>query len=329
MFQSFSYRSYYYFSRLDAGRQAVYRALLSGMEGFAPEIKLPLVSMDDITLIINYILLDNPAIFYITSFSRISGASGNSCSVRPDYQYPQAFIREKVHEVERYLCVFDAAKKRSEADKERYVHDYCLAHFCYDHAFGEYAYSVLGPILRQSAVCEGIAKFVKLALDYLQVKSLVASGHAIHPANNATMEGHAWNIVRIEGKNYHLDVTFDMTLKGKRNRYDYYNLSDKEIKRDHVIEGELPECGTEGGDYFSANSLVAHNRKELEKQISEKLRSGQRSMTVKLANVEDTEAITERLLSIATEQYEKACVGDVTVKLSYNPTQLVFEIDFV
>ena len=49
---------------------------------------------------------------------------------------------------------------------------------------------------------------------------------------------HTWNIVRINGKYYHLDATFDNTLTrnctiGEEIRYDYFNLEDKSIFRDH------------------------------------------------------------------------------------------------
>ena len=46
---------------------------------------------------------------------------------------------------------------------------------------------------------------------------------------------HTWNIVRIGGNYYHLDATFDNTLGNdkKEIRYDYFNLDDKSIFRDH------------------------------------------------------------------------------------------------
>ena len=49
---------------------------------------------------------------------------------------------------------------------------------------------------------------------------------------------HTWNIVKIGGTYYHLDATFDNTLGkhsfgAKEIRYDYFNLDDKNIFRDH------------------------------------------------------------------------------------------------
>ena len=62
---------------------------------------------------------------------------------------------------------------------------------------------------------------------------------------------HTWNIVRIGGNYYHLDATFDNTLGNdkKEIRYDYFNLDDKSIFRDHEpLIAPAPKC--EEGDHF-------------------------------------------------------------------------------
>ena len=62
---------------------------------------------------------------------------------------------------------------------------------------------------------------------------------------------HTWNIVRIGGNYYHLDATFDNTLGNdkKEIRYDYFNLDDKSIFRDHEpLIAPAPKC--EEGEHF-------------------------------------------------------------------------------
>lgn len=45
---------------------------------------------------------------------------------------------------------------------------------------------------------------------------------------------HAWNLVKIGGSWLHLDATFDNSLKRYgTKRYDYYNLEDRQLFRDH------------------------------------------------------------------------------------------------
>ena len=84
-------------------------------------------------------------------------------------------------------------------------------------------------------VCEGIAKAVKVLLDALGVWCVIAI------CGNNPEKGikyrHTWNIVKIGGTYYHLDATFDNTLGKDREtseiRYDYFNLDDSQIFRDH------------------------------------------------------------------------------------------------
>ena len=61
---------------------------------------------------------------------------------------------------------------------------------------------------------------------------------------------HAWNVIKIGGQYYHLDATFDNTLsKDDTIRYDYVNLSDKQIARDHEpVIWKVPACPD--GDHF-------------------------------------------------------------------------------
>lgn len=319
----------YYYGRLNDEQKKLYRVMMCGIESMKREIKLPLRPVNEISLIFNSILLDNPMIFYVSSFNQASDLYKQKCIVRPDYKYARNFVKQHISYVQDYLRVFDALKAKSDIDKEIYVHDYCLNNFCYDYNFGDYSYSVLGPVLDSTAVCEGIAKFVKLSLDYLGVNSLVVYGRAKNPAFDDKMEMHAWNIVEIEGKTYHLDVTFDMSLKDKVNRYDYFNLADDDIKKDHTIINDLPPCTTVGNDYFAANLLVVHTPMELEKFIGNCLMHGKKNIMVKLKNVTDTEAIVDKVMSIAQQQYGNIYKCNGMVEVNYNSSQLIFEINFV
>jgi hypothetical protein len=318
----------YYFSKLPNDQKEVYRTLLSGIETITDRIELPLKPINEISKIFNYLLLDNPILFYVTSFSQTDDLYRNKSTFIPNYTYSRRAIQGYTDAIVNGLRVFDGAKAMNDFDKEKYVHDFCLKHYKYDYTFNNDSYSILGLHLNKSAVCEGIAKFVKLALNYLGVKCLVVTGDASNPSNNSATEGHAWNIVVINGKTYHLDVTFDMTLTSRENRYDYFNLSDEDIKKDHIMLDDVPVCETKGGDYFSLNSLLAHNRSELEKQIKACLKNGKRDVMIKLMNVDNPQTIIDKVLSIAQQQYGKIYMGSVTVEVNYNLSQLVLEIKF-
>ena len=68
---------------------------------------------------------------------------------------------------------------------------------------------------------------------------------------------HAWNVVRIDGTYYHLDATFDNTLsKDDTIRYDYVNLADKQIFRDHEpVIWKVPACTDNDHFYYRVKKV--------------------------------------------------------------------------
>jgi len=324
----------YYYSKLSTNEQkAVYDAVLSGVRQYDSEIKAVNLSGDEMAPVFDAVLLDNPMVFYVSGFDRFRSSSGGGCSIEPKYKYPKQFAMKNATIVKNYLRVFDPLKNKSDDDKETYVHDYCLDTFTYDFALADYSFSVLGPVLKKSAVCEGIAKFVKLAFTYLGLKSHVVTGTAINPGHGKP-EPHAWNIVKINGKPYHLDVTFDMTmmaqgnaaLKNRVKRYDYFNLSDADIKKDHVIKGSAPACTTVG-DYFSVNSLVMNSLDDFENHAAKVLRQGRKDIMAKFINVQDSQTIADKLVEIVQRQYNKVYSNGCKIEGKLNPLQMVFEIN--
>jgi len=318
----------YYYGRLNDGQKTVYKKMLSGIESFSKVIKLPMIPMNETSLIFTYVLLDNPLLYYVTSFSQANDLYKSKCAIMPDYKYTRSFVKQNNKVIMEHLQIFDVLRTKSDIEKEIHIHDYCLDNFRYDYTFNDYSNSILGPVFNKSAVCEGIARFVKLALDYLGVKSLVVSGKARNQSQDSPMEMHAWNIVEISGKTCHLDVTFDMSLKNKTNRYDYFNLTDTDIKIDHSIINNVPACTTNGNDYFSMNSLLMRSPAELETHIADSLKKGRRDITVKVLNVRNVENIEDRILKLAQKQFMNIYNSDALIEISGNLNQMVFEINF-
>jgi hypothetical protein len=308
----------------------VYKQILSGITAFSPEIKLPLKTMREIALIFEAVLLDNPMIFHVLKYKvsySFSEMIKLKCTFYPVYKYSRSFVAETERRITDYLRVFDFAKSKSNIEKEYIVHDYCLKHFKYDYDFHDYSFSPLGVVTNKVAVCEGFAKFTKLALDYLGVNSIVVTGKAQNPVNNKR-ESHAWNIVNIDNSNYHLDVTFDLTLKDKMNRYDYFNLCGDDIRKDHSFDRNVPICNKKGADYFTVNSLLASNATLFSKIVTAELKSGKRTVMVKLTDVKNMTNTIEKVMDISAKKYLEVCKSNAEVSVSYNSTQCVFEINF-
>jgi len=331
--------SKYYYTLLNKKQKGIYEALEYGIGQYATQIEVPLISAGDLSLIFfDALLRDCPLFYYVEAFTNIDFANKNITLVAPIYKHPKTFIDSKTNVILRCMQRLDHVKSATDMDKVKFVHEFCMNNFEYDYTAYEniiqsislkdtpedYAYSILGPILRKKGVCAGLSKFFKLSLDYLNIKSLVVIGEAKSPRNDGTMDSHAWNIVKISGKTYQFDVTWNICHKG----HIYFNLSDDEMKKDHVMPSNVPACTTVGDDYFAMNSLVAGKPTELDVIIERNLREGRKKFMVKIQNVKKPQKLTKKVLDTAHNCYEKVFGQRTTVWYSHHVDTSVFFISF-
>ena len=159
-----------------------------------------------------------------------------------------------------------------QAEKELAVHDFILENVRYDKLKKPYSHEILGPMTQGVGVCEGIAKTVKALCDQLGLWCIVALSEA-DPARGIKYR-HTWNVVRVGGQYYHLDATFDNSLQRGGKRYDYYNLDDGRLFRDHTpLVLPVPACTDGKGFYYRSVSFT--KPEELEKRLAQALRKKQ------------------------------------------------------
>ena len=183
--------------------------------------------------------LDHPMIFYVKTLLYRTPQGGRNITVIPTYSFKKSQTEEMTKAVLAHVNKITApAAEIDEIKKERYVHDYIIEHALYDKLKKHYSHEVTGLLFHGISVCEGIAKTAKLLFDALDMNSLVVIG-------DAGGTRHAWNIVYHSGIPYHLDITFDRSLKMRNeDPYRYFNRSDAEISATHQnITFPVPVCG--------------------------------------------------------------------------------------
>ncbi|WP_430477096.1 S-layer homology domain-containing protein [Bacillus cereus] len=140
-------------------------------------------------------------------------------------------------------------------EKVKVIHDYVLKHVSYDTSYQ--AYTAYEALVNRSAVCQGYA-----LLTYQLLKEAGIENHFVVGTGNG--KPHAWNLVKIDNKWYHLDTTFDDPIPDKQGRvtYSYFNLSDEQIARNHEWNrGDYPQATT---NYYSTltNKIAAGGTKK-------------------------------------------------------------------
>ncbi|KEK24179.1 transglutaminase domain-containing protein [Bacillus gaemokensis] len=129
-----------------------------------------------------------------------------------------------------------------EHEKVKAIHDYVVKHVSYDTSYK--AYTAYEALANRSAVCQGYT-----LLTYQLLKEAGIQSHIVTGKGNG--QAHAWNLVKIENKWYHLDTTFDDPVPDKAGRvtYSYYNMSDEQLGKDHEWDrSKYPKAST---NYYS------------------------------------------------------------------------------
>ena len=253
----------YYESLLSSAERDVYRAYARGLMSFEKQFSVPRVPTERLGKIFSMVKLDRPLIFGVErlSFKYYEGSS--SVTVTPVYIMKKQERETSLETVrKRVKKVLAPAEGLGLYEKELFIHDYIVKNVRYDRLTKPYSHEVTGPLCHGIGVCEGMAKTFKLLCDEVGIDCLVATGIGVPPdeATGKKSERHAWNVV-ISGKDpFGVDVTFDNTLSKDDVRYDYFNVPDSIMSRDHGSEDlTVPKCRVEGKDYYSLQGMAFDN----------------------------------------------------------------------
>jgi len=257
----------YYYQHMSKVEQAVYHAMKTGFEAMAPSFLVPRVEAKELAEVFFRMRLDHPELFWAVGFKYRSYRDSGNLEILPEYLFEKSKVKDHQKAMKaRVEKLVRPAAKFSEKEKEQYIHDFICQNVRYDKLKKPYSHEIIGPLGQGVGVCEGIAKTVKILCDNLGIWCMIAISEA-NPEKKIKYR-HAWNIVRIDGKYYHLDTTFDNSLgKDSDIRYDYFNLDDFRIFRDHEpVIWNVPACSDGEHFYYKEKKISFTKVEEVKKR---------------------------------------------------------------
>ncbi len=265
----------YYYSHMNKQQQVVYHAMKTGIQSLAPSFPCPRMEGKELTDVFLKLRLDCPEIFYVSGFHFRYYPDSANVELSPEYLFDKNKIKDHQKAMKaRVEKLVRPAVAMAELEKEQYVHDFICQNVRYDKLKKSYSHEIIGPLGQGVGVCEGIAKTVKILCDQLGIWCIVVISEA-NPEKNIKYR-HAWNIVKIGGAYYHLDATFDNTLSHMGPmRYDYFNLDDGKMFRDHEpVIWRVPSCTVSDGFYYRVKKLSFTKMEEVEKRALQAAKKG-------------------------------------------------------
>ena len=314
----------YYYTQLNKQQQRIYQAMKYGVESLADTFEVPKAETAELSDIFYRLRLDYPEIFYISTFRNSFYPDSNLVQMKPEYLFDKNKIKEHQKAMRsRVEKLCRPMRDKTDVEKELYIHDFLCENVTYDKLKKQYSHEIIGPLGQGVGVCEGIAKSVKILCDNLSIPCIVAISHN-NPEKNMKYR-HAWNVLKINGKWYHFDATFDNTLSKDEIRYDYVNLEDSQIFRDHEpLVYSLPACTDGEHFYYREKKLSFTKQEDVAKRCQQAIRKG-KILTFHWRGGYLTKAMLTELLDIIAEEAKKK---ECHTRISLNWPQAVIRVRF-
>ena len=254
----------YYFKQLNEEEQRVYRELLKGIRAREKDFYLTLSQDDSIDRCYHAVLKDHPEIFWVHNHEKIyktTYSDSDYCTFTPGYIYTESEISEIQNAMEAgfqevsSLIPADA----SDYEKVRIVYTYVIDNTQYQASDDDQ--SIAGVFWKKEAVCAGYAGAVQYLLERIGVPCIYVDG-----STQGSTEGHAWNIVKLDGENYYVDATNGDQpdfLNGNAAQleehktiiYDYLCPFPEEYEKKYIRSEELtvPDCTAKDMNFYVLN----------------------------------------------------------------------------
>lgn len=244
--------------------QQLYQEILRSLQNQETETELSTLNQDLLEPVFRCVLADHPEIFYVDGYTSTSyrlGSTLKKITFSGDYTMDTAEIERRrillEEAVEQWLSDMP---EESDYEKAKYLYEYLISHTEYELGCDD-SQNICSVLLNGRSVCQGYAKAFQLLCQRAKLPALLVTG-------KVNGQGHAWNLIQVDGQWYYVDPTWgDASYRQEETgypqsaypavNYDYFCVTTEQITRTHSIgEGQkLPECTAWEAQYYRHEGL--------------------------------------------------------------------------
>ncbi len=285
----------YAFGKLSEDEQEVYLEILEALIHFQENVKLSSCDKELISRVFQCVLNDHPEIFYVDGYSYTEYTLGSilkKITFTGSYRFSPEEVKEKQMQIDNYVnqCLAGMPEDADEYEKVKYVYEYLIHHTDYDAAAKD-SQNICSVFLERKSVCQGYAKATQYLLNRAGVFATLVLGEVVGG------EGHAWNLVRIDGAYYYVDTTWgDASYQAVGGsdypiekiptiNYDYLCVTTEQMEQTHTQDNvvEMPECTSMDANFYVREGVyfTEFDEKKIEKIFMDSYERGDTYVTLK------------------------------------------------
>lgn len=266
------------YSRLSPQEQQAYKIVLKAFSSLATSFDSSQIGRGvDLMKVVQAALGDNPSVVYFNKtqiktvssmFSKqiqLTGCPSKSQIVKmnSDLDAKTTSIVSYVHQSNRdeytqLIKIYEYLQKNVQYDRQELL----------DSSKGKSkqpnSHNAYGALINGLAVCDGFTSAFTLLSQKLGFECMLVAGRSTH--RSAGSVNHAWNLIKVQNRCYHMDATWDTNQFNEFGElsYDYFALDDEEISSDHDWDiNTTPACSYNDLSFFLKNGLFANNLSQI------------------------------------------------------------------
>lgn len=304
---------YYAYHTLSEEEQIWYRDIneilgnMKDRQELSPECFEAGMGEDDIDSVFQCVLNDHPEYFYVegytyTKYTRLNRLvklefSGTYSMDPEEARKRQGEIRQAAAEI-----LEEAPMDGSDYDKVKYVYDTLIRSTEYRLGAPD-DQNIYSVFVNGVSVCQGYAKATQYLLNRLGVPCTMVTGRV------DTGEGHAWNLVSVDGAYYYLDTTWgdasyradgEVSFAMPQINYDYLCVTSEQLFKTHTLDPgeEMPLCESLAANYYvkEGTYFTGCDTGQLEDVFARMAESGKKEISIKCSDQTVYEEIRQKLI---------------------------------
>ena len=274
----------------DKRMQDVYDDVVDTMQNFRTKSYVPLtISTEDYVKVLETVRCEQLMLFYLQN--RYAGdfdSTVQTYEMNFSYKYSIKEVNIMLMETEKaakeIMTLTDPSM--SDYEKLKIFHDYLVLNV-ESSTDDPTADSIYGALVNKKALCEGYAKAFSYLCNLAGIENMIVTGY--------TDVDHMWNMVKLEGKRYHIDVGWDKPSAALSERYpdmvlyQYFLSEDSIMENNRIISNMLcdpPVADSSDMYYFNVENKYAETYDQALEIIEQSCRrcidSGEKNFMIKL-----------------------------------------------
>lgn len=301
----------YAYQQLSESERTVYIEILWSLLEFQENVTLSTLEQEEISRIFQCVLNDHPEIFYVEGYTYTKYTLGNvlkKITFTGSYLEDREEIAGRQAQIDAYVdrCLAGLPDGADEYETVKYIYEYLIEHTEYDAEVKDNQ-NICSVFLDGRSVCQGYAKATQYLLQKAGIPATLVLG------NVSSGEGHAWNLIQVDGEWYYLDTTWgDASYqavggaasypeeKMPKINYDYLCVTTEQLCKTHSIDNvvEPPLCISTEANYYVREGLYFSvvDEEQLTRIFEEGYEKGDAYITFKCESEEIYREMQKRLI---------------------------------